>query len=303
MSEKNETEELVEYNGRRIYPEVARYLTAREGAQWAYRRAMLVAEQDRRLAQLDVEEEATKAGVRLWSSQAESYNSRMQQADEAYQQARVTAEAERNRAEGMGDLLNSPHREVAFIAKHCLREQTSEVTGHARTILSHLPAPTEEIWRIAKDEAGMCGVFDSFYQKAEEEGVFVKDGEDPFPALRELVAVRSWVSREYGERYAVRTMNKIEPALRKLHEDYLRRVEEAKAEWQGLDEAHAENVRRNRSDAARRAADTRRRNAQLRAQESASVISTQSAMTGEIIRSEIPADPTQLASTLGQNDA
>jgi predicted RNA-binding protein with PUA domain len=57
---------------------------------------------------------------------------------------------------------------------------------------------------------------------------------------------------------------------------------EAKAEWQKLDEAHAENVKHNRSEGAKRAAETRRRNREMAiatndAEEIAVAVATQDA--------------------------
>lgn len=259
MSEETNEEELVEYDGRRIYPEVAKYFMGQKEAERNYCRASREIQYDFDKARQELLWEAADAGAALTRYGDNAFSVRHRELDS--ERARRAAEAlEVQKAHGK-ELLNSPHKEVRFIAERCLfADQDSEVVGHAHTILKHLPATTDEIWRVAKDEAGMCEVFDQFYQLAEEAGVFQKEGEDPFPGLRHLAAMRSYVRREFGEGYAHRITVHVDRGLKAVHADYTRRLEAAKAEWQGMDEAYAENTHRNRSEGARRAAETRRRN-------------------------------------------
>ncbi len=265
MSEEIKSDELVEYQGRRIYPEVATYLSGIITRKHARLLARLEADHAQAIEYHKVTAECELAGHdSIYAHDAAEYLRRVDAAREVRSAAYNAADQQYGPEGDLQPLLESSHKEVAFIAKYCITNQGDEIQGHARTILSHLPATTEEIWRVAKEDADMCGVFDRFYEQAEAEGVFDADkADDPFPALRELTAMRNWVRREYGNSPANRLIAKMEPALRKLHENYETRLAQAKAEWQHLDEAYAENTHRNRSAAARRAAETRRRNAEI----------------------------------------
>lgn len=257
MSEETNTEELVEHRGRRIYPEVAAYLKGRAVAHRERQLATIENDNAWSIESLKIQWAAEDAGQHIYGRG--EYADRYRAAERAHSER--AQEIRRRRNGGDRALLESPHPEVKFIAEKCLfADQGEEVERHARTILSILPATTEEIWTKAKAESEMCGVFDRFYDQAEQAGVFQKEGEDPFPGMRELVALRGYVSREFGHNYAARVMEKMHPALKAVKADYDRRLEEAKAEWQKQDEAYAENTHRNRSEGARRAAETRRRN-------------------------------------------
>lgn len=178
-------------------------------------------------------------------------------------------EAKQGTADARNLLLNSEHKEVAWIAREILfNNKSSEVEGHAKTILRALPATTEQLWTLAKDDHGMCEVFDEYFSQAEAAGIF---GEKETIAAREMAALRNYIRRTYGSGYVVNFQRHLDPALKAIKADYERKLAEAKAEWQQLDAAHAENVHRNRSEGARRAAETRRRNAELAATEEAEI--------------------------------
>lgn len=264
MSEETKPEELVEYNGRQVYPEVVAYLNSHKEETRNRQRAEHAARYEYDSAVRNLRWEAEDAGELLSRYGSSDFSRRYVELDNDLH--RKSEEIGRSTGQAGEALRNSPHKEVAFIAQHCLfASQGDEVEDHARTILSILPATTDEIWIKAKDDAGMCGVFDRFYQQAEGAGVFQKEGEDPFPGMRELVAFRNHISREYGRSCAAQAMGKVHPALKAIRADYDKRLEAAKAEWQRQDEAYAEHVHRIRSEAARRGAETRRRNAERQA--------------------------------------
>lgn len=295
MSQDNTTEspELVEYTWRgtvrRMYPEVAAYLAAFRQVQWDYEDAIAEAQQVRATAERMAYRAAELAG--------RSFNQYEHDADrQAYNDWRGTQRAANARAElakneatqALRDsLINSPHREVAWIASHCLfNNQGGEVEGYARDILAILPATTEQIWEEAKDNRGMCDVFDRFYNDAEADGIF--NGGKKFAAARELAALRSYLRRELYGSTARDIIDRVNRIVKIAEEKHAEEMAAARAEWQGLDEAW-------RSERSRRAAATRAANREAQAEEHAredgitetrSVISTQSAMTGEIIRAE-----------------
>ena len=271
-----DAEELVTFTHRgrerRGYPEVAAYLNGRLAATRQYEDIRAEADYEFRKAERALIRATEDAG-RVW----DTYGRRNQDLNAAYQEivnardaAYVRARDVRNGAEHRDTLINSPHREVAWIAEHCLfNGQGDEVEGYARDILAILPATVEQIWEEAKDNRGMCDVFDRFFQEAEAEGVFTNG--EPLPGYRERAALRNYIRRNYGSDYVRNFEERLNPIIKAVTEHYEAKLTEAKAEWQGLDEAW-------RSERSRRAAATRAANR--------SVISTQSAMTGETIRAE-----------------
>lgn len=151
------------------------------------------------------------------------------------------------------------HKEVAWIVDNCLDNEQE-----AGILVKYLPATIEELWSIAKDNHDMCGVFDRYMERAVNAGV-LNDAELP-SALRETRALHSYIRRIYGAGYIQDLMARVKPIVKAEVEAA---VAKARAEWQGLDEAYAENVHRNRSEGARRAAETRRRNREAEAKQAA----------------------------------
>lgn len=253
MGENINTEELVEFNGRQIYPEVAEYIRTKRASDRAYEDAIAEADYAFRKAEREMRRLAEDE-----ERQFDSYSNREDErrAREA-RQARSRAYEEAERAKRIASselLLNSPHPVVKWIAENCLfAGQGSEVEGYALDILKILPATTEQIWEEAKDNRGMCEVFDQFYDRAEQAGLF-NEGKAPAGA-RELAALRNYIRRNYGHGYVRDFMPQIERVMKAIREDADKRLAEAKAEWQGLDEAY-------RSERSRRAAATRRANAE-----------------------------------------
>lgn len=292
------TEELVEFNGKQVYPEVAQYFTTYRQAE----RAQSVRDEEISLA--------WNRAVRDARWQAEDEGRRFDQYNDATltearnkdrtDRAAMQAEYERATTETKDLLLKSPHPEVAWIAKEILfkNSASNEHKGHARSILKMLPASTDELWRAAKDDYGMCEVFDSYYESAEAAGVLTSK-DDPFHGMRQLAALRNYIRRSYGGSYVRDFMSRLDPVLKEIKARHDQELADAKAEWQRLDEAY-------RSNGARKAAATRaaRRgtssDADRRAEQDApavkaevvedepevrrSVISTQSALTGETFR-------------------
>lgn len=163
-----------------------------------------------------------------------------------------TKAAEATRAREL--LEASEHPEVKWINDHSL----SEYQDYSEAVLKALPTDDpNSLWEI-KAKYGMCSEFDRLYAAADAEGVFNKGVK--VPGHRELVALRNKVARNWGDRYVRDFMGMLTPYQKAVKEEHETAMAEAKAEWQKLDEAHAENVSRNRSEGAKRAAETRRRN-------------------------------------------
>jgi hypothetical protein len=297
MSQDSNSEELVTqiYKGRerRMYPEVAEYLRTFRQVDRDYEDAISAADYARRLAERNAIRVAEDEG-RSWDYYGNDTDRRAHRDYRRVQQAaydaatRAKREARRTVLDG---LLNSSHREVQWIAQTILRDHAdnSEQTNYARDILAILPATTEQIWAEAKDNRGMCDVFDRYYDQAEAAGVFSLDGK-AVVAAREISALRNYIRRNYGQSYVGAFMEKLSPILKAYQEDYDAKLVAAKAEWQGLDEAWRSE--RSRRAAATRAANRQITDAEAREREEAegaqvrSVITTQSAMTGETIRAE-----------------
>jgi Skp family chaperone for outer membrane proteins len=263
MSEENNTEELVDYHGKRIYPEVAEYFRTAAESELVHREAYADAEHAYNKAYRRLEHETQISGRRF-----DTYSDPDRAAVRALRDTRTAAFAEADRVVQTESpralLLQSPHREVKWIAENVLfNDRDGEETGHAKTILRNLPMTQEELWKLAKEDRGMCNVFDRYFDRAEAAGVF--SGGHKQAGARELAALRNYIRRNYGGDYMSRFMEQIEPLMKALRADADTKVAEAKAEWQKQDEAYAEQTHRNRSDGARRAAETRRRNAEAEA--------------------------------------
>lgn len=257
MGENVDTETLVEYEGRRMYPEVAEYFKGERLRELLYRQAAADADHLFAVGTNNLELEAVRAG-RFYNRYAEETASRLRELREARATALSAARQARDTS-GRDLLLTSPHREVRWIAEHCLfADQGDEVERHAETILKSLPSTQEQLWELAKERHGMCEVFDRFYEQAEAAGVF--NGGKPRPGGRELMALRNYIRRDYGSQYVRDFQHRLEPVLKAIEEAHKAELEAAKAEWQQQDAAYAENVRRNRSQAARVVAERRERN-------------------------------------------
>lgn len=164
------------------------------------------------------------------------------------------------------------HKTITWIIDNCMDNE-----HEATIILRYLPAAVEELWEIAKDDHEMCQVFDRYMERAEAAGV-LQTGDVP-EALRERRAIRSYLRRVHGTGYIREIMEHVDRIARVEREAA---VATARAEWQQLDAAREENIRRNRSEGARRAAETPRRNAEA----AQSVIQAPSDATGASARVE-----------------
>jgi len=246
---------LVDFtNGRKIYPEVAEYLGTRIKTERDYHDAITKADRDYQDADMALRRKAEDEGRQYdsYGADRDVQRAARRERDAAYE---VATQARHEASREL--LLNSPHKEVKWIAEHCLfANQGSEVEGYAVAILKILPATVEEIWTEAKDNRGMCDVFDRFFEEADKEGVFT-DG-NPMPGYRETAAYRNYIRRNWGNSYARDLQPHLDRIVKAINDHHREELAKAKAEWQGLDEARAENATRNRSAAQKAAWDTRR---------------------------------------------
>lgn len=254
MSEDSKAStELVEFQGKPMYPEVAAYFEARRVAQKihddTYADAEYAWSKVVREVQFNWVPEANETfdSFRLRRRGGPLYDA-YQAFSAATENARtILTDAVRAAREG---LKTSPHPEVAWIESHALNSEQ----GYSEAVLRALPVsdPTE-LWEV-KRRYNMCPEFDRLYSLAEGDGVF--SGGKKLVGARQMQALRNWVSRNWGDRYASQLMEHMGPVLKEIRADADKRLEDAKAEWQGLDEAW-------RSERSRRGAATRAANAAM----------------------------------------
>lgn len=248
-----------------MYPEVEEYFRTANQRERDYQKAITTADRVYQDAtqELRWKAEDENRSYDRYGADADEFRRLTRERDQAYELAR---QAQNGEGSARALLTGSAHKEVAWIANNILfNGRGSEEENYAKTILRALPADQETLWRIAKDENGMCEVFDRYFDQAQAAGVF---GNQDMVAAREMAALRSYVRRNWGGSYMSDLQRRLDPVLKAVKADYERKLTEAKAEWQRQDEARAENIHRNRSEGARRAAETRRLN-QLAAQDAA----------------------------------
>lgn len=253
MSEEIKAEELVEYQGKRMYPEVAAYFRVGEAAEIAqeeadseashtYNKAVFAAR--RRWHEADPTSPIRLRLPEHWDSYvARRVDEELKAAHDVYSRAITVAneahiDARRAAREG---LKNSPHPYVRWIEANAL----SSEQNYSEIILRALPVESpEKLWDL-KREHNMCREFDRLYAAAEADGVF--DDGKPAPGARELTALRNKIHRDWGSGYATQLAVAMGPYIKAVKAEMEERLAEAKAEWQKLDEARAENATFNRS--------------------------------------------------------
>lgn len=139
------------------------------------------------------------------------------------------------------------HKEVKWIMDNTVRSQPYE----SEIMLHYLPSSVEELWEYAKTDHQFCTVFDQFMTQAEAAGIFSEFTSQV--GMKEFRALQSWMRRELYGSTATEITRRVSSIMKAMREDAEKRLIEAKAEWQGLDEAW-------RSERARRAAATRAAN-------------------------------------------
>jgi hypothetical protein len=265
MSEESKETELVEliHNGRttRVYPEIAEFFKIRDAAQTEWGLAVAKAEAEHhRIRDAAYIAHLEAGGTRHNFSDAVSRESQraVQSARRATEEkyydyidgSRFKNYPRERQARGNPSSYewlyeNTKSPLVKWILDNCLNEERN-----ALIILRHLPNQPEELWTLAKDDYDMCHVFDSFYEKAEAAGLLAElTGGKQLPGQRELAAMRNYIRRTWGSNYVPNFMERMKPVLKAFEEDYDQRLATAKAEWQKLDEARAENATFNRSQA------------------------------------------------------
>lgn len=236
-----------------MYPEVEEYFRAKLDAENTH---------DSEIAELDFAYNNTAREARYaWkldpTNAGENWDSfRQQRGDGLLRDAYRTYQNARNASDqkytdairaSATILRESKDLAVAWIASNSLRDYPD----YSAAVLGVLPAEdTSILWDI-KRQHGMCDEFDRLYARADAEGVF--NGGKKAPGARELAALHNWMSRSYGDRYARDIRTQMSTYIKAVKEHYEAQLAEAKAEWQGLDEAR-------RSEGARKAAVTRAAN-------------------------------------------
>lgn len=276
MSEIKE-DELVEFEGRNVYPEVAEYFRLRRQAERDLAEARADAEYPyrkvERAAQARWEDAGgSNRGLGYWDPARQrrvdpelaAAHDAFRAASEAYDLAyREAIDASRQA------LRASSHPEVQWIEANALRHEQ----GYSEIVLRNLPVQDPlELWEL-KRKHGMCGEFDRLFRQAEAEGVFSNGKRQP--GSRELFAAQNWIRRNWGDRYASQVIEHMQPYIKAVREHYETEMAAAKAEWQGLDEAW-------RSERSRRGAATRAARAAQAAQE----VSEELAATSEVPESK-----------------
>lgn len=168
------------------------------------------------------------------------------------------------------------HKEVQWILDNTILAEPSA----SRTMLHYLPNPPEKIWEYGKDDHRFCAVFDQFYAQAEAAGLFSEADVLGMAGMKEFRALQSYVRRELYSDTATRVNRDVSKIMTVMREAFAKQLAEAKAEWQGLDEAR-------RSEGARKAAVTRAAN--RAAQESmAEDLAEAETQIKDLLKQEIP---------------
>lgn len=164
------------------------------------------------------------------------------------------------------------HGLVVWVVDNCLDNE-----HEASILVKYLPATPEELWDVAKNDHDMCRVFDGYMERAEAEGLF---SENDLPnSVRQQRALMSYLRRTYGAGYIRSLLDHIRPvvkaeveaAVASAREQWQRELLDkyaASSDMQELIRSLAESnpviqTHLNRSEGARRAAETRRRNNEI----------------------------------------
>lgn len=334
---------------RNVWPEVAEFVRSREAANIAYRMAQT--EQNRAMQRYVWEREDafnaehpdrygefdTYRAQREWQRLPENRTTLTDAEYRYYDFVNASALTPSNRRNAENPNSWEILRKAAEAAGHkvivWLIDNTLEAESEATLLVKYMPATAAELWEIAKDDNDMCQVFDRYMERAERAGLF-EGMEDNFTAsIRQQMALRNYIRRQYGHGYARDIMDHVKPIMRAEREEAA--AEAVKALQERLvaavrdGQTPGEFIRAvnaagdypvlqayvNRSDGQRRRGEqaTLDRLAATEAHiasegvKTADVpepvnipqISTQSAMTGEIIRSDIkPATVSQDSVTL-----
>lgn len=306
---------------RDVYPEVAKFVTTRAEALRSWNQQQRDYQRDRQRHIWEQEDAywAENSGPNAWFDENragrdydrnDDHRDQRREAERRYYDfvnGSARTAAGRNRATNPNswailreEAEAAGHKTPVWIVDNCMDSE-----HEAFQIMQYLPATVEELWQIAKDDHEMCGVFDRYMERAEAAGLF-KEGDVPV-ALREIRALQSYIRRTYGSSYTRDLMNRINPIIKIEREaaiadatsewdkellNHLREVRGSDGTVEGVLRALAENhptiqTYLNRSDAAKAAHARRQGHADdVEQPVGATVISTQSAMTGEIIRSQ-----------------
>lgn len=284
MSETKENEELLvdhEYNGKqlKIYPEVAEFFRQKKDAE----RLMYLAYAKADAEYNKIKDEAYLAHLEgggdphTWSEGRDGREARQAKMDarrvaenayyDAIEPGRMDPQRRRDpeNPNVWADLKSKTnHKIVTWMLENTLRSQAHET----EIMLHYLPASPDELWSYAKDDHDFCNVFDTFMGQAEAAGLFSDADMASMAGLKEFRALQSYMRRELYSTTTSEITRRVGKIMSLIREDADKRLAEAKAEWQGLDEAW-------RSERSRRGAATRAANQAAEQEETSEAIARQ----------------------------
>jgi len=269
MSEETQAPELVHAFGKDCLAEVVAYFREKAAANLAHDNVTAEAE----YAYNKLNREAKAEWEKDHDPSKDHWNFLQWQRDhgtgDAYGDMRRTIRAH---------LKNSRNPIVVWIEANTLDNEPT----YSEAVLRRLPVDDPaQLWNV-KNEYGMCREFDRLFAAAELEGVFT--GGTKLPGVRELSAFRNKIQREYSDEYATDIYAALQTSIKAIREGYDAQLAEAKAEWQGLDEAW-------RSERSRRAAATRAGNREA-------VEQAVEGNTQNVVEEDVPARIRQLTAAL-----
>jgi hypothetical protein len=283
MSEETQAPELVHAFGKDCLAEVVAYFREKAAANLAHDNVTAEAE----YAYNKLNREAKAEWEKDHDPSKDHWNFLQWQRDhgtgDAYGDMRRTIRAhdEENTAAlaaARAHLKNSRNPIVVWIEANTLDNEPT----YSEAVLRRLPVDDPaQLWNV-KNEYGMCREFDRLFAAAELEGVFT--GGTKLPGVRELSAFRNKIQREYSDEYATDIYAALQTSIKAIREGYDAQLAEAKAEWQGLDEAW-------RSERSRRAAATRAGNREA-------VEQAVEGNTQNVVEEDVPARIRQLTAAL-----
>lgn len=228
---------------RKVYPEVAKFITSRAEARGEFELSKRRLTRERQQYIWDKEDEyyadpTHAAGTfdwytvgHNWDRERDAAGGGLRDLEHRYNDfvmGSSFASPDRYRRENPNswEILRNEaraagHKMVVWLVENCLGSE-----HEASILVKYLPATVEELWAIAKEDNEMCGVFDRYMEQAIAAGLFANS--DIPASLREQRALRGWLTRTYGSSYARELTPRLKPIIKAEREDA---VTKARAEW------------------------------------------------------------------------